>query len=381
MIPSALGTRVLWRRAQDFLARHRPTVVTVAGTAYGQLTLRTLHLLLDSHHYLRLVDQRRAGRAGIAAGILGTQERGKRSWRELLTHSAVREVRESEPDIITVSLKAEKPGDIDWLVKRLPTQIGIITAIGAEHLDLFGDTLALVHEYTSLATAMPKDGHLILNADEPSVAALSRSTPARVHTVGSQGNDLQVTRIHRLASLGLAVEISIHNEVYELALLHIISASQLAAILAGIAAAALVDKRSLSNLKHLSSLKPAAGEFEVKRDPRGYITIDISQSQTPEVILAGLEIIGEISARRRIAVIASPPSLGREGVAWQKRIGEAASVCDIFLAVGENMRFAVTQAYETKSNLDIHHFPSSAAALHWLGKYLKSGDTLLLAAK
>lgn len=376
-----LATRVLWRRAQDFLARHKPTLIVVAGTNYGQLTLHAVKLLLDSHHYLRLAKASKAGRAGVALSILGVKPRGAARWFQSLTRSAVRELREAEPDIIAVELEAEKPGDIDWMAKRLPSHIGILTAVGSEHLDVFGDKVALVHEYASLIATIPRDGHVILNADEPDIAALNQRTKAHAHMVSpTQPADVHISRLHRLNPSGLAVEIVIQNDKYELTLPHIVSNAQMPAILAAIAAAALIDKRSLGNLKHLSQLRPSVGEFEVRQHPAGSITIDISQARTPEVAIAALESLGEISARRRIAIISGFTSLGRESAAWQKQIGQATSVCDMLLVVGEEMRFAVAQARQTKPNLDIHHFSSSAAALTWLGKYLKKGDWLLLAA-
>ena len=57
------------------------------------------------------------------------------------------------------------PGELAALVKLIAPQFGIITSIGREHLEFFGDVAGVAQEEGSLAELLPVAGKLFLNGD------------------------------------------------------------------------------------------------------------------------------------------------------------------------------------------------------------------------
>lgn len=86
------------------------------------------------------------------------------------------------------------PGELAPLVAMVEPQIGVITHIGNEHLEFFGSLDGVLEEEGKLAEALPPDGLLLVNGDDPHSPALIKRTSARTHQVGFGAHcDWQVT--------------------------------------------------------------------------------------------------------------------------------------------------------------------------------------------
>ena len=59
------------------------------------------------------------------------------------------------------------PGELAPLVKMIQPKYGVITNIGREHLEFFGDAAGVADEEGRLAELLPADGRLFVNGDNP----------------------------------------------------------------------------------------------------------------------------------------------------------------------------------------------------------------------
>ena len=57
------------------------------------------------------------------------------------------------------------PGELAPLVKMIQPKYGVITNIGREHLEFFGDVAGVAQEEGWLAELLPADGRLFVNGD------------------------------------------------------------------------------------------------------------------------------------------------------------------------------------------------------------------------
>ena len=75
-------------------------------------------------------------------------------------------------------------GHIARLAAVAPPRIGVVLNVGRAHVGEFGSVEAIARAKGELVEAVPADGVVVLNADDPLVAAMASRTPARVVTVG-----------------------------------------------------------------------------------------------------------------------------------------------------------------------------------------------------
>lgn len=89
------------------------------------------------------------------------------------------------------------PGELRPLLEMIRPEIGVLTSIGREHLEFFGDLEGVLREEGQLAEVLPADGLLVLGGETHGIKELRARTRARVATAGfGPGNDWQITNAH-----------------------------------------------------------------------------------------------------------------------------------------------------------------------------------------
>jgi len=183
------------------LRARRPTIVGVTGSV-GKTTTKEIIAAVLSHPDARS----RVGRVrkspenlndnrGLPLAVLGYDDWRWRwqlatcviaaPWRAL---AAV--VLGRCPDMFVLEYAASDHGDVPWLARVAPPTIAVVTAIGPAHLERFGTVERIIREKGALVEAVPRDGLVVLGADNQHAAALDSRTNARVVKVPGRGRAL-----------------------------------------------------------------------------------------------------------------------------------------------------------------------------------------------
>src|ERR1700758_3619814 len=83
-------------------------------------------------------------------------------------------------DYLILEMSARYPGNIAELARIAPPAIGVVLNVGTAHLGEFGSREAIARTKTGLPKAVPSSGVVILNVDDPMVAAMADVARARV---------------------------------------------------------------------------------------------------------------------------------------------------------------------------------------------------------
>lgn len=154
------GIEALQRVAALVRARFAGPVVGVAGSA-GKTSVKEL-----------------------LASFLGVKFRVVASEKSFNNHAGVPMTLcrlEADTEAAVVELGSNHPGELAPLAALARPTVGVLTAIGAEHLEGFGDLDGVLREELELARALPTGATLYVNADDPHLA--SASYPAHVRVV------------------------------------------------------------------------------------------------------------------------------------------------------------------------------------------------------
>ncbi len=85
-------------------------------------------------------------------------------------------------------ISGSPPKNIDKAFKALQPHVGIITAIGGDHRQMFRTFAETAAEKSKLVRFLQPDGLAVLNADDPLVAAMAKDCSCRVVFYGRQEN-------------------------------------------------------------------------------------------------------------------------------------------------------------------------------------------------
>src|SRR5690606_26157742 len=111
----------------------------------------------------------------LATAVLATAGR-IRPWAGTMNNSdhIMNVVVATDPsdDFCVVEFSANKPGYLDCSLATVRPRIGVVTAIGTDHLKAFHSIEAIAEEKAKVIACLPKDGTAVLNADDPLVIAM-----------------------------------------------------------------------------------------------------------------------------------------------------------------------------------------------------------------
>ena len=91
-----------------------------------------------------------------------------------------------EHKALALELGANTPGEIASLAAICRPTVGAVTVVSSAHTEFFGSLDGVAAEKSALVRAIPPDGAVVLNADDPRVLAMHTQSRARVLYFGTR---------------------------------------------------------------------------------------------------------------------------------------------------------------------------------------------------
>ncbi len=270
-------------------------------------------------------------------------------------------------------------GEIKTLCQIARPQIGVVTNIGPTHLERLGTMDKIVAAKQELVEALPENGVAILNADDPLVAPMRHHTRARVFTYGlSSQADLWADEI---ASEGLeGVRFVFH---YQGEAIHVkVPLLGRHSVHTALRAAAIGLNQGMHWGEIVAGLQDNNTGLRLVAvpGPRGSIILDDTYNASPVSGIAALNLLDELSARRKIAVLGYMAELGSYEDEGHRKVGcRAAGVADILIVLDIRAKEIAEEAAACGLNAEsIHLVHTPRQALDILQTLVQNGDTILI---
>ena len=241
--------------------------------------------------------------------------------------------------ICVCELGTGAPGELARLCAIARPTIGVITAIGPEHLAFFGSVEAVAAEEAALVAALPSGAPVVLPARERLLDAHRRpdldewtfglAPPADVHPVVWRPRPAATDVVLSVRGVRVGFRTNLRLPHHRLTL---------AAALAVYAALGLPLDRAGDGAAAIE-LSPWRGEEQPLRG--GGVLINDAYNANPLSLRAALEALAaRRDGGRAVAVLGEMAELGPESARWHARAGrQAADVgVDLLVAVGEGSR-------------------------------------------
>jgi len=274
------------------------------------------------------------------------------------------------------------PGELAPLVQMVRPKFGVITNIGREHLEFFGDVAGVAQEEGWLAERLPADGKLFINGDSEWAEHIARRTRARVVRVGLlQTNDWRARDVC-VTQRGVAFNVDAPTAElgggYRVNLLGRHQASN------ALFAVAIGNELGLGRAEIQSGLAECQSpKMRLQLwEANGIWVLDDAYNANADSMDAALQTLRELPcAGRRVAVLGDMAELGAQSAAAHEEVGRHAAELDVeqLFVVGK-MAGALASAARAAGLVRIFEFGDVETAASAVKHFVKPGDLVLLKA-
>ena len=274
------------------------------------------------------------------------------------------------------------PGELAPLVEMIQPRYGVLTSIGREHLEHFGDVAAVAAEEGSLAQLLPADGKLFIKGDDEWTSRIIERTRARAVRVGFGGiNDWRAAGI-RLDKQGAVFRVETANPEFAGEFrINLVGRHQVVNALFAIALGAEFGLRRSQIECGLAECPPPKMRLQLW-EHNGVRVLDDAYNANADSMLAALETLRELPCKgRRVAVLGDMAELGAHSQSAHEEIGRRAAELGVgqLFAVGK-MASVVARAARAAGLNRVFEFSDVETAAAAVKRFVKTGDVLLLKA-
>ncbi len=274
------------------------------------------------------------------------------------------------------------PGELAPLVKMVQPKAGIITNIGREHLEFFGDVAGVAQEEGTLAELLPADGTLFLNGDNEWSDKIAARTKAKVIRAGfGEKNDWCATKF-RLDKGGVTFQVAAPKKEFSGEYrINLIGRHQVVNALYAIGSA---EERGLGRAeiqRGLADCQPPKMRMQFW-EAGGVRVLDDCYNANADSMRAALETLCDLPLQgRRVAVLGDMAELGAHTEPAHVEIGKYVAELGIgqLFTVGKNSA-ATAKAARDAGLTRVIEFADVEAAVRAVKNFLKPGDVVLLKA-
>jgi UDP-N-acetylmuramoyl-tripeptide--D-alanyl-D-alanine ligase len=280
-----------------------------------------------------------------------------------------------------VEMGMYRAGDISELCELTHPSIGVITAIGPAHLERMGSLDAIQQAKGELAHALPGDGRLVINGDDPRCLAIAAgvSVPTTLYALHNPDASVRAEKI-RIADARTSFELVIGDQRASVSA-NLLGEHNVSNLLAA-AAVGHVTGMPIEQIKRgLEQVQPPEHRLQpLPNTGSGVIVIDDAYNSNPAGAAAALKVLGEHPAKRRILVTPGMVELGDLEETENEQFGTlAAGVCDHVILVGPRHTAPIRRGLEgagfnPQAIEVVRDIPGATAVL---AKLTRAGDVIL----
>ena len=274
------------------------------------------------------------------------------------------------------------PGELAPLVQMIRPKFGIITNIGREHLEFFGDVAGVAQEEGWLAELLPADGKLFVNGDNEWTGKIAARTKANVVHVGlDKKNDWRADKI-RLDKNGVTFRVEAPPAEFSGEYrINLLGRHQVTNALFAMAVGAELRLSREEIQCGLTGCRPPKMRLQFW-EANGVRVLDDAYNANADSTIAALETLCDLPLQgRRVAVLGDMEELGAHSEAAHAEIGRRAAELGIgqLFAVGK-MSAVMAKAARDAGLARVIEFADVESALRAVKNFLKPGDVVLLKA-
>jgi UDP-N-acetylmuramoyl-tripeptide--D-alanyl-D-alanine ligase len=339
------------QEAKDILADYQPYTIGITGS-YGKTSTKA-----------------------ILGGILEAIEPTFWTPGSINTEMGItRQIRENlkpQQQIAIIEMGAYQIGSIAKLCRFTPPNAGLVTAVGVMHLERFGGAGNIYKAKCELAQAVPQNGILICNGDNPGARQMATEYPKDttiLYGLEPEEGHLDCWMSDIDANIeGTKFVIHWQGKEYP-GFTKLLGVPMLSNLVGAFAMACALGKDPDYVIAAIYNVEPANNRLNLRKNGDGFI-LDDSYNSNPIGFASALEVLDALEGGRKILMTPGMVELGDIQAEENRQVAlKAASICDLAIVVGDTNKEALKAGLKEGGLSDdkLMEFPNRDLALAYL---------------
>ena len=384
--------------AMAILDKYNPRIVGITGSVGKTSTKEAVFEVMSKYARVRKNEKNYNNEIGLPLTIIGIESGGSSILKWLLVFAKALWLvifPVEYPEILILELSADRSGDMAYLMSFIYCETVVITDISGSHLEFFKNLNGVAKEkWTLIEKALP--GALAaINIDNPTIAKFknqNKKEDIEFLTFGfSDEADIQAKEVYfnysngensdKKEIKGLSFKLVYKGTMLPVRLNNVLARHSIYAALAAVAVGIKFKLNLVEIAAALTNFSLPSGRMTLIAGMRNSFIIDDTYNSSPVSAAAALEIMREIKASRKIAIMGDMLELGKDTEEGHRTVAKKFLEMkgDMFFAVGRRMRFAAEELEKHNFNSkNIFIFPDPLSAGKKLKEIVQDGDLILI---
>lgn len=382
---------ILTWEARLVLMRHKPQIIAVTGSVGKTTTKDAIYAALSGTHHIRKSAKSFNSDFGVPLTILGLETGWNDPWKWLMNifHGFTVLFESRYPQWLVLEVGADRPGDIRKIAVWLRPDVSVITGVPdiPVHVEYFNSPGEVLKEKRALADYLKPGGTLILNGDEARMRMLQNSFRGTSITYGFDEQNSYAAYNEEIVyendhPAGMSCKVVRKGSSLDLMVSGALGRPRVYAAVAALAVAETIGADTTLAVQGIAAWEPPPGRVRVLKGMKGSIIIDDTYNSSPAAVLAALDTLKSVKAKRRIAILGDMLELGRYSAEAHKSVGErVAKTATMLRTVGFRARAIAESALDSgmkETKIMQYEMNEAERAGKELAAELKAGDVVLV---
>lgn len=283
-------------------------------------------------------------------------------------------------EVFVAEMGAKQKGDIEEICQLVNPNIGIITAVGPQHLETFGSLSNVIDTKFEMAVNVQKGGVCFVNGDSETIQeGMSRYPNVDYITYGvKETNDLVVSQINQSpAGSGFTIDFMGKSHRYHTKLFGQHNILNIAVAIGVGMTLGITYERIYTGVKEL---RPVPNRLEFKKQGDYYI-LDDAFNSNPTGAKYALDVLDSFEKGHKIIMTPGMIELGEMDHELHVTFGEQiAEVCDYAVLVGKKKTKSIVEGLMNKGFNEEHIYVVGSVyeGFATLSAIAEKGDIVLI---
>jgi len=384
--------KLLRAMAVLILKKYNPKVIGITGSVGKTSTKEAIFSVLSGKFRVRKNEKNYNNEVGIPLTIIGAESGHNSFWKWLgvsFKWMAYLIFPLEYPEVLVLEMGADRPGDMKYLIDFTKPSVGVITDVSFSHIEFFKTLNNIAKEKGTLIKDFDRKKLAVISVDNSYVAKLADQTKAQIIKYGfSEEAEMKATDVsfvygdeNEKEIKGISFKLNYKGTIMPVRLGNVLARHQIYSALAAASVGTGLGINLVEVARALENFSPPAGRMNLVKGIKNTFLIDDTYNSSPTSAIAALDTLGEIGAKRKIAVMGDILELGEETekghVAIARKFIDISG--DIFFAVGKRMETAVSELkkYGIAENR-IYFFKNPMETGKKLQEIMREGDLVLI---
>ena len=375
------GGALCEKSRQDAIREAQGTIILVDDTTKALLDIAHYKRRLTKGTFIAITGSNgKTTTKEILVAIIGSSRRvhfNEKNFNNLIGVSKSILAIQGAPEYCIFELGTNSRGEIRQLTDMSEPDVSLITNINPSHLEGLRDLDGVFEEKTDIFRYTRKGGHVLINADDPSLFPRYQNAGHVCHTFGmAHDADLQLVIREDLGWEGYDFTLKFFKDSFHVRT-NLLGKHNLYNILAASSIAFLVGISPNQIKDAIEAFNPYAMRFRPIMTSRGYTVIDDSYNANPSSVKWAISTIAGLPCSgKRYVILGDMKELGDKTAYYHEEIGrylKESDVDNIFL-IGEEVKKVLKELNNGRGKI----FNDKPALIDHVKHQIAGGDVVLI---